>query len=296
MDMHHLRIFLSVFRNRSFSKAARELYLTQPTVSDHIKALEEELECALFDRSGRKIMPTGEAEILYNHAIEIIEKADNIRHALGRFKKEVAGELVIGASSIPGAYLLPGLVATFRKKYPYISFQILVSDSKSVVEKIVKHELLAGLVGSKLNASRISYTPFLEDELIVVAAPSLVKTTRIRLKDLSNYPMVMREEGSGTRREAEKILGERGFSLESAPQAGVFGSPDAIKEAVKAGLGVAVVSKLSVAEELRHRTLKEIKLFDVRMKRNFYIATHRKRLLPQLYQLFLEHIQSVSRQ
>lgn len=295
MDLHHLRIFLSVFRQRSFSRASRELYLTQPTISDHIKSLEEELDCALFDRSGRKITPTGEAEILYNHAVEIIEKADNIRHVLGRFKKEVAGELVIGASSIPGTYLLPALMAAFKRKYPSISFQVLVSDSRAVVDKVVKHELLAGLVGSKLNVSRISYIPFMEDELIVVAAPSLVKTAGIRLKDLSNYPMVMREEGSGTRRETEKILGARGFSLESAPQAGVFGSTDAIKQAVKAGLGVAVVSKLSVAEELKHRTLREIKLIDVRMKRNFYIATHRNRLLPRLYQLFLEHIQSVSR-
>jgi DNA-binding transcriptional LysR family regulator len=295
MDMHHLRIFLSVFRNRSFSSASRELYLTQPTISDHIKALEEELECTLFDRSGRKIAPTGEAELLYNQAVEIIEKVDSIRHVLGRFKKEVAGELVVGASSIPGTYLLPALIATFRKKYPSISFQVLVSDSRAVVEKIVKHELLAGLVGSKLNASQISYIPFMEDELIVVAPPSLVKTARIRLKDLSNYPMVMREEGSGTRRETEKILGALGFSLESTPQAGVFGSSDAIKQAVKAGLGIAVVSRLSVAEELKHHTLKEIKLIDVQMKRNFYIATHRRRLLPRLYQLFLEHIQSVSR-
>jgi DNA-binding transcriptional LysR family regulator len=294
MDIHHLRIFLSVFRNRSFSKASRELRLSQPTVSDHIRTLEGHLECTLFDRLGRKIIPTREAEVLYNHAIEITEKADSIRHALGQFKKEVAGELIIGASSIPGTYLLPSLVASFKKKYRAVSFQILVSDSKAIVEKVVKHEILLGMVGTKQNSSQISYVPFMEDELIVVSAPSLIKNYRMKLKDLSKYPMVMREEGSGTRREAEKIFEAHGFSMETMQHAGVFGSTDAVKQAVKAGLGIAVVSKFSVDEELKHGTLKEVKLNDIMMKRHFYVATHRKRVLPRLYQLFMEHLKSLS--
>ncbi len=291
MDMHHLRIFLSVFRNRSFSKASRELYLAQPTVSDHVKTLEDHLDCMLFDRLGKKIIPTPEAEVLYNHAVEIIDKADNIRHALGQFKKEVAGELVIGASSIPGAYLLPSLVASFKRKYPSVSFQVLVSDSKAVVDRVLKHEMILGVVGSRLNHQLISYEPFLEDELVVVSSPTLVKNGRISLRDLPKYPMVTREEGSGTRRETERILGAHGFSADSMAHAGIFSSTDAIKQAVKAGLGIAVVSKLSVAEELKHRTLKEVKIMDVPMKRMFYAATHKKRSLPRIYQMFLDYLQ-----
>jgi DNA-binding transcriptional LysR family regulator len=290
MDLHHLRIFLSVFRNRSFSKASRELRLAQPTVSDHIKTLEDYLDCSLFDRLGRKIIPTGEAELLYNHAVEVTEKADSIRHALGQFKKEVAGELIIGASSIPGTYLLPLLMASFKKRYPAVSFQILVSDSKAITEKVLKHEVLVGMVGAKLGSQHISYVPFMEDELIVVSSPAMVKGMRMGLKDLSTYPMVMREEGSGTRREAEKRLEAHGVAPESLRPAGIFGSPDAVKQAVKAGLGIAVVSKFSVVEELKHGTLKSVKLNNIRMLRNFYIATHRKRALPRLYQLFLEHL------
>ncbi|MGC1455347.1 MAG: selenium metabolism-associated LysR family transcriptional regulator [Nitrospirota bacterium] len=295
MDIHHLRIFLSVFRNRSFSKASRELRLSQPTVSDHIKSLEDHLECALFERLGRKIIPTGEAEVLYNYAIEVTEKADGIRHAIGQFKKEVAGELIIGASSIPGTYLLPSLVATFKKTYPEVSFQVLVSDSKAIVQKVLQHEILLGLVGSRLNSSQISSLPFMEDELIVVSSPPMVKGNIIKLKDLSKYPMVIREEGSGTRREAEKLLEAHGFSMETMLHAGVFGSTDAVKQAVKAGLGIAVVSKYSVEEELKHETLKEIKITNIRMKRSFYVATHKKRSLPRLYQLFLEHLKSQSK-
>lgn len=101
MDIHQLKVFSSVFRHRSFSKASEELHLTQPTVSDHIMTLEKEFDCKLFDRLGRTIMPTSEAEVLYNNAVEIIEKADALKGALGRFRKEIAGELAIGASTSP---------------------------------------------------------------------------------------------------------------------------------------------------------------------------------------------------
>lgn len=150
MDIHHLKIFVSVFKNRSFSKASQKLYLTQPTISGHIKSLEEELNCRLFDRMGRTVIPTKEAEVLYSYAIEIIEKADNIKNVIGQFKKEPTGELIIGASTIPGTYLLPSIMTGFLKKYPAISFQIIISDSRDIIERVLKHELLMGIVGAKL--------------------------------------------------------------------------------------------------------------------------------------------------
>lgn len=282
-----------MYRNRSFSRASQQLHLTQPTVSDHIRTLEAYLDCRLFDRLGKKIIPTGEAELLHNYAVEIIEKADGVRHAIGQFKKEVAGELLIGASSIPGTYLLPAFVASFKEKYPSVSFQILVSDSQAVVEKLLKHELLMGIVGSKLNNALIHYEPFIEDELVAISSPSLITAGRIALKDLLKYPIICREEGSGTRRETERILGAHGFSRDSLQQAAIFGSTDAIKQAVKARLGIAIVSKFSVIDELRYRTLKKVKIVDADMKRSFYIATHRKRSLPQIYPLFLDHLKTL---
>ena len=292
MDIHQLRVFASVFKNKSFSKASEELYLTQPTVSDHVKSLEEELNCKLFDRLGRTIIPTKEAEALYSHAIELIEKANNIKDLIGQFKKEISGELIIGASTIPGTYLIPSIMAKFRKIYPSISFQILISDSRGIVEKISRHELLIGIVGAKLANSQITYTPFLEDELIVVSSPALTKNKQLTLKELMKLPMVLREEGSGTRRETEKILEDKGVSLEDIKIAGIFGSTDAIKQAVKAGLGVSILSRLSVKDELKYGIFKEIKLSDIQMKRKFYIVTHKKRTLPVAYNLFLEYLKA----
>lgn len=295
MDIHQLRIFASVFKNRSFSRASEELYLTQPTVSDHIKALEEEFGCRLFDRLGRTILPTKEAEALYGHALEIIEKADAVKDIIGRFKKEPAGELLLGASTIPGTYLLPPVMAAFRKKYPSISFQIIIGDSKEIVEKVLAHDLLLGVVGSKLNNDQISYTPLAEDELIVVASPSCTMKNNLNLEELSELPFVLREEGSGTRTEIERIFSGKGISMDSVKTVGFFGSTDAIKQAVKAGMGLSILSRLSVQDELKFKVLKEIRVADLQMKRNFYLITHKKRSLPVTYTLFLNHISAGSK-
>ncbi len=290
MDIHKLRVFTSVFKNRSFSKASEALHLTQPTISNHIKALEDEFACKLFDRMGRTIIPTKEAEVLYSQSTEIIEKADALKEALGQLKKETTGELVIGASTIPGVYLMPRIMTEFQKKYPAISFQILIADSGGIIDSISKHELLLGIVGAKLGNDQIDYTPFVEDELIVVSAPLKTEKSSMTLKELVALPMVFREEGSGTRREVEKFLESEGISFDHMKIAGIFGSTDAVKQAVKAGLGVSILSKFSVADELEHKLLEEIKLTDIHMKRNFYIVTHKKRTLPRLYDLFLKHI------
>jgi DNA-binding transcriptional LysR family regulator len=294
MDIHQLRVFASVFKNKSFSKASNELHLTQPTISSHIRGLEEEFNCALFDRLGRTIIPTKEAEILYGHALEIIEKADTLKETIGRVKKEITGKLVIGASTIPGVYLMPPMMTVFQKKYPSISFQILISDSGEIVNSVLKQELLLGIVGAKLGDEQISYKPFVEDELIVISSTSLTKSNRITIKELIKFPMVLREEGSGTRRETEKILEDRGITFDNIKIAGIFGSTDAIKQAVKAGLGVSIISRFSVKDELKHGILKEIKLTDIQMRRKFYIVTHKKRTFPLAYSIFLKYIMAES--
>ena len=295
MDIHQLKVFASVFKNKSFSKASEELYLTQPTVSDHIRTLENEFDCKLFDRLGSTIIPTREAEALYSHAIEIIEKVNALKEAIGKFKKEITGELIIGASTIPGTYLLPSMMAAFQNRYPSISFQILISDSRAIIDRVSKQELLFGIVGAKLSNEQIYYIPFIEDELIVVSSPFLIKKNKVSLKELTTYPMVLREEGSGTRRETEKILEGKGISYDRIKVAGFFGSTDAIKQAVKAGIGFSILSKFAVVDELKHRVLKEIKLTDVHMKRRFYIITHKKRTLPPAYAIFLKHIMAESK-
>jgi DNA-binding transcriptional LysR family regulator len=292
MDIHHLRVFVSVFQNKSFSKAAKQLRLTQPTVSAHIRALEDEYNCKLFDRLGRTIIPTKEAEVLYQYAGEIIEKTDAINEVIGRFKNKITGKLIIGASTIPGTYLLPLIMNSFLKRYPTVSFQILIADSKKIIESLSKHELLMGIVGAKLGNDKINYMPFLDDELIAVSSPSLIKKNRMTLKELVTFPMILREEGSGTRTITEQILSGKGITHRRMSVAGIFGSTDAVKQAVKAGLGVSILSRLAVSDELKYKTLKEIKITDVSMKRKFFLITHTRRTIPLAYKMFLDYVKT----
>lgn len=290
MDIHQLRVFTSVYKNNSFSRASKELYLTQPTISNHIKGLEDELGCKLFDRLGRSIIPTKEAEVLYTHSLEIIAKAESLKEEILKIRKDLSGKLIIGASTIPGVYLIPRMMSAFQKKYPAISFQILISDSKGIIDNILKHSLLIGVVGARLDNEDVDYVPFIEDELIAVSAPSFTKNLEMTLKELVQMPMVFREEGSGTRKVTEKFLESAGIDTDSLQIASIFGSTDAVKQAVKEGLGITIISRFSVSDELEHNILKEIKISDIQMKRRFYIVTHRKRTLPRIYNAFFEYI------
>jgi DNA-binding transcriptional LysR family regulator len=292
MDIHHLRVFASVFKHRSFSKASEELHLTQPTVSDHIKALEVELKCKLFDRLSRKIIPTKEAGVLIGRANEIIEKVEGIRGLLGEFSKELSGHLIIGASTIPATYILPGLTASYRKKHPGVFFEIVVSDSRGIIDKVAGHDLLFGMVGAKLDHGQVHYSPFLDDELIAIAGPSFTRNKSLGFREIAALPMVMREQGSGTRREFEKILVEEGIDPQQLSIVGLFGSTDAIKQAVKEGMGISIISRRAVRDELMCNMLREIKIKDADMKRQFFIVTHRKRTLPHIYKGFLEYLLS----
>lgn len=290
MDIHRLKVFSSVFKNKSFSKASAELYLTQPTISDHIKTLEEEIGCKLFDRLGRSIIPTKEAELLYVHTVEILEKTDNLKDLMNQLKSDITGELVIGASTIPGTYVLPLFMVDFKKNYPSITYQVIISDSKGIVEKILGHELLLGIVGAKIHNEKLHYQSFMEDELILVSSPSLIEKDEIAFSELLKYPMILREEGSGTRIEFLKILGKEGYSIDNFNVTGLFGSTDAVKQAVKAGLGISVLSRLAVIDELKYNMLSQIKLKDMQMNRQFYIVCHSMRTLPTAYNLFLQHL------
>ncbi|MBI5848207.1 MAG: LysR family transcriptional regulator [Nitrospirae bacterium] len=294
MDIHQLRVFLSVFKHRSFTRASEELHLSQPTVSDHIRSLEDELGCILFDRLGRTIRPTKEAGVLFIHASEIVERITHLREAVGNVKKEIAGELVIGASTIPGTYLLPPVIAGFRKEYPSAFFQVIVADSGEIMEKMLAHELILGIVGTKSSHKELTAHVLLDDELIVVAAPSFSHRKIMPLRSLIDFPMVLREEGSGTRKEMERCLEDKGISIDELNVAGYFSSTDAVKQAVKAGMGLSILSRYALQEELKHQTLREVAIAGLEMKRRFYALTHKKRSLPFLYSVFLEYLKSAS--
>lgn len=294
MDIHQLKVFTAVYRYKSFSKASEVLYLSQPTISEHIKNLEEELGCQLFDRLGRHIEPTDNAKVLYKHALDLIDRTDKVTALFKNSPKTFSGDVIIGASTIPGTYILPAVIAQMTKEYSKLNFNLLVSDSFGIIEQILDYELYIGIVGSKNDDKRLVFKELIKDDLIVISSPSLVKTDELSIDEFIKIPFVLRERGSGTRQEIEKQLTKEGINIETLKINGVFGSTEAIKQAVKAELGISIVSNIAVIDELRYGLLKELKVANLCMSRYFYLVYHSKRTLPANYAMFVQKLLSIT--
>lgn len=290
MDVHNLHVFSSVYRNRSFSRASEELHLTQPTVSEHIKKLEEELDVKLFDRVGRQIIPTREANHLHAHAVEIIQKLKDLKTDIGRLKGEIKGLLTVGASPTPGAYIIPPLAAEFRKRYPEVFFQLVAEDSKKITGMVLSGELLLGVVTEDTEHKMVERLVVIEDELVLATPPGFMKKKEISPMELLRSPFLMWSEGSEMYRTMEKGHTERGVSLKGLNVVAVLGSADSVKEAVKSGLGVSILSRFSIKDDLKAGGIEEVKMKGVQMSQSYYVIAHAKRTLSLQYRTFVDFL------
>lgn len=235
-------------------------------------------------------MPTLQAETLYPKASAILEDLQRLKDEVTAAGNNVAGEVLIGASTIPGTYLLPKYAAAFKKKFPHIVFETRINDSTRIASAIHDKRLLMGIVGSKTFSRKIEFTSFCKDELVLAAQKDFDIPKNIALTDLTQFPFISRETGSGTRRNMEKIFTNNGFSPTNLDVVASFGSSAAIKEAVKTGLGVAIISRHAVEVELEMGWLKEVHIDNIDLTRNFYIAKLAKRTLPTQYQRFFNFL------
>ena len=290
MDIHHLKIFISVYKHKSFTRASEELHISQPTISEHIKNLENSLHCKLFDRLGRSIMPTAEAEVLYPKALQILVDLDQIQEEISAAGTGVKGKLIIGASTIPGAYILPRLAYTFKKQYPDVAFEILIEDSAKITNMVLQHDLFFGIVGAKMTSEKLDYEPLIQDELVLVASPKVLPQKTITLEKLRSIPFLQRETGSGTRQTFENFLKKNNITTNRFNIVATLGSTSAVKQAVKENLGASVISRIAVQEELDSSILHEIPIKNMKMKRKFYLVLQKKRTLPAQYAAFCTHM------
>jgi DNA-binding transcriptional LysR family regulator len=294
MDIHQLKIFASVYRNRSFTKASEALHISQPTISEHIKNLENSLGCSLFDRMGRSIIPTTEGDILYPKALLLLDELEQIQKEITESGTGVRGMLVIGASTIPGTYILPRLAYSFKKQFPEVEFKIPIEDSSKITALILQHELLCGIVGAQTPSDKLLYEPLIEDELVMVATKKVLAQKNITLDELAACPFLQRETGSGTRQTFENFLKKSNTSSNALNVVATLGSTSAVKQAVKEGLGVSVISRIAVQEELDNNILQEIPIRNLKMKRKFYLVRQRKRTLPAQYLAFFKHLKKAA--
>ncbi|MDA8387885.1 MAG: LysR family transcriptional regulator [Nitrospiraceae bacterium] len=292
MDIRQLKVFCSVYKNRSFSKASQDLLLSQPTISDHIKALEEALDSKLFDRLGRSIAPTGEALELYPRAIELIEKLEAIKSDIKERREQPDGQLMLGASTTPGTCLVPRAAAGFTALYPGIFFRLAINQSRAITNMVMEHELPLGIVSARMERKSLSFTPLAGEEVLLACAGDIIPEDSITPEDLMRFPLIVREEGSGTRKTVENYLQDNEMPFGKLRVVATLSSSHAMVEALKAGLGAGFLPRPLLTQELEKGTLREVNIEGPRIHQRFYIINHRKKTLPWISRLFIEYLKN----
>ena len=294
MDIHRLEVFCKVIEMQSFTKAADAVFLTQPTVSEHIRALEETVGEKLVDRLGREVLPTPAGKILYQYARDIIRLRNEAIQAIDRYKGNLSGLLTIGASTIPGTYILPRLIGSFKARYPAIQITLRISDSAEVIERIIDGSLEAGLMGARWDDRRIILEEIFSDELVLAVYPEhpWAGEKVITMEELVNQPFILRERGSGTRRTMTQALEGYGFNPSRLHVVAEMGSTEAVRQGIRARIGVSILSSHAVDEDVRRGTLASIEIKDVLIHRSFYLVQRKGRQLSPLCIAFLKHLRT----
>jgi DNA-binding transcriptional LysR family regulator len=284
MDFDQINAFINVASFRSFSEAAEKMFISQPSVSVRIKMLEEELGVLLFDRSkAREPVLTDAGRIFLDYAQSMLNLQEECREKLSGARQASAGLVYVGASTVPGTYLLPSLMARFRKIAPKIDINVNVLDTSAVLEGVLNYSYDFGLVGQINQDERFKYLSLYEDELILCAAKGLLPQADypegVPLEALFSMHLIMREKGSATRQLLEKKLFERGYDFGLFSGVTYINSLEGIKQAVREGLGIAFLSRLSVSEMSAAGLVDVFQLCDYDLRRSLYLVYHRSRIL-----------------
>lgn len=279
MTLKQIEAFVKIANNKSFTLAAKELYITQPTVSAYINSMEDELGVRVFDRTTKEVQLSEEGKQIYLYAKEILELTNKIQ---GAFSKDVtehmAKQIVISTSSIPGQFLLPEILVAFEKKFKGVKFKIKETDSSGVIKDIEEHMADIGFAGTEINSSKCKFIPFYDDELVIVTQNSEKYRELAKISDLKwlkDENFIMRESGSGTRKEAIKILEKCGICFEELYIKAIFDKTISIINSVVNGLGIAMMSRLAVQNEIADGKLLAFKI-EGGAYRKIYMVTEKK--------------------
>ena len=294
MSDRRLKVFHTVARLLSFTKAAEELHMTQPAVTFQVRQLEEYFNTRLFDRTHNKVNLTPAGERVAEFAERIFDLYAEMESGVRDLTGEISGALTIGASTTIAEYMLPALLGEFKNQYPDINLRLKVSNSEGIVSMVEHNVIDLGVVESPVNNKNLIVEVCHEDQLVLVAAPDheLVKRGgKVNASDIVRYPFVSREEGSGTRDVVMQYLmehkvspGDMNFSLE-------LGSPEAIKGAVEAGMGITILSRSIIGKELKLNMLAELPL-DPPLVRPFSFVRQRQKFRVTVMEKLLEFAQS----
>jgi DNA-binding transcriptional LysR family regulator len=298
-DLRQLEIFSKVVELGSFSKAAEAVFLAQASVSERIATLEGAVGTRLLDRLGRQVVPTKAGQLLYKHALRLLEMRRTASLELEDFLGVRRGEVHMGASTIPGEYILPGLIGRFREKFPLISVKLSIADTREIEGGVLGGDFEMGIIGFKTTHKKLIRHELWKDEL-VLAIPSnhrWAKKEKISIHEVSEEPFISRELGSGTLRKIEDSLQAAGLGgLDAIHLVARLGTSTAVKEGIKAGLGVSILSARALDTELKTGVLKALKIEDLPLSRRFYLIRDRRRVASPLCQAMVDFLLETSKE
>jgi len=291
--------FIKVIEHKSFTLAAKELYLTQPAVTNQIRLLEEDYGVELLDRSGREIIPTASGEGLFNFARRILDIYDQSKNELDRLNNLLRGSLIVGASTGPGEHILPKLLGDFKSHHPNIDIVLRVSRTEEIIRQTLERELEVGIVGATSKENALVFEPFIKDDIILICGPKhhLAGKTPIRFESILNEPFIIQQKGAGIRTMFETGLAKRGLSIKDMNIFMELGLQESIKSAVAENFGLGIITRYAVRHEFVLGSLVEVEVQDLPVIRNeFYLVRNLKRKLSPLTEAFLsfakQHIKS----
>ncbi len=291
LDYHKLKIFKVVADVKSFSKASELLFLTQPTITQQIKKIENYLGITLFKRDKKGVYLTREGKEFYKCVEKILEDYRLLEEKISDLKLKKSSSLFIGASSTIGEYLLPTLLTDFFNSKGYVKTNLFIGNSKEVEEGILSKTFYIGLVEDEITSSKFVKYKFYEDEIVLIASSKNKMENEINLSDISKFEIIFREKGSGTRNTVQKFLKKKNINIYPIME---VGSSKAIAKIVENSPLLGFVSKLVVEDKIKEGKLRIIKINDLSIKRYFYYITQKNINLPKLEREFLLFLQKFS--
>ena len=295
MTLRQVEVFLAVARERSFSRAAKRIRSSQPTLSEHVGELERELGRKLFTRHGREVTLTEAGRVFDQYASRVAATVEEARQAMDELDGLSHGSLLIGASTTPGLYVMPGIIAAFRTRYPGVELKLQVANSQVIEERVKDRELDLGVVGGHSVASgEECLAAGLLDELVLIVPPGHAWAARreIAPEALAGQPLLLREEGSATRSVTERALQRAGVKFKAVME---LDHTEAIKQSVMAGFGVAFVSTYAVGGEVASGRLRAVRLRGLRVQRHFHVIHHESRRVTASARAFMELLSQARR-
>jgi DNA-binding transcriptional LysR family regulator len=261
-------------------------------VSSHIKDLENHFECKLVDRLGREVIPTKAGSLLYDYATRIIALKQEAENALTEFQGKIKGHLTIGGSTIPAGYILPPLLGEFKQDCPGVVVTLIQGDTKRIIMDTLKGNVELGIVGAKAEEAQLVQKKIIDDEmfLIVPRKHRWASKRQVGVDELIREPFIMREPGSGTRKSMEQVFEKAGQSFGALNVVAEMGSTEGIRQGIKAGVGVSILSECAVGEELAAGSLNKVQIQGLSFKRAFFLTVHKHRTQSPLCRTFIDFL------